>query len=148
MSCAILGLGTALPPTAVKQTDAVRIAAQICCRSGEQADLLPNLYRQTAIDTRHLAFDQDVIDDVLGGTTRSGSVFLPRGPAGDPGPTTRQRMEHYVARAGPLALRASRQALEHSGLAPAAVTHIVTVSCTGFSAPGVDVALIDRKSTR
>jgi predicted naringenin-chalcone synthase len=51
-------------------------------------------------------------------------------------------MKHYVEQAPPLALGASRQALEESGLAPTDITHIVTVSCTGFSAPGFDIALI------
>jgi predicted naringenin-chalcone synthase len=142
MSFAILGLGTALPGTAVPQMEAMRIARVIGCRTEEQAELLPGLYRQTAIDHRHLIFDRAVVEDVLYGTRTTGSVFLPRGTPDDPGPTTRQRMEHYVKGAGPLALRAAGQALAESGLVPAALTHLVTVSCTGFSAPGVDVELI------
>jgi predicted naringenin-chalcone synthase len=142
MSFAILGLGTALPATAIPQTEAMRLARRIGCHTAEQAELLPALYRQTAIDHRHLIFDRAIVDDVLHGTHASGSVFLPRGTEEDRGPTTRQRMEHYVRGAGPLALRAAEQALAQSGLAPAAVTHLVTVSCTGFSAPGVDFDLI------
>jgi predicted naringenin-chalcone synthase len=142
MSFAILGVGTALPATAVPQAEAMRIARMIGCRTEEQADLLPGLYRQTAIDRRHLSFDRAVVDDVLHGTHTTGSVFLPRGTSDDRGPTTRQRMEHYVRTAGPLALRAAGQALAHSGLAPDAITHLVTVSCTGFSAPGVDFELL------
>jgi prepilin-type processing-associated H-X9-DG protein len=41
-----------------------------------------------------------------------------------------------------LALRASRIALGDAGLAPGEITHLITVSCTGFRAPGVDVELI------
>jgi predicted naringenin-chalcone synthase len=51
-------------------------------------------------------------------------------------------MEVYRAEAVPLALRASRIALGQSGLAAGEVTHLVTVSCTGFAAPGVDFELI------
>jgi predicted naringenin-chalcone synthase len=51
-------------------------------------------------------------------------------------------MRHYVEHAGPLAVRAARQALDRSGLEPRRVTHLVTVSCTGFRAPGVDVEII------
>jgi predicted naringenin-chalcone synthase len=142
MSFAIRGMGTALPDTTVPQAEAMRIAQQIGCRTPEQAELLPGLYRQTAIDRRHLIFDRAVIDDVVHGTRTTGSVFLPRGTDDDSGPTTRQRMEHYVKGAGPLALQAAERALLQSGLAADAVTHLVTVSCTGFSAPGVDVELI------
>ncbi|HEX4141943.1 MAG TPA: type III polyketide synthase [Pirellulales bacterium] len=59
------------------------------------------------------------------------------------GPTTGQRMEFYRASAPPLALRASAAALAAAQTEPAAITHLVTVSCTGFFAPGIDVALIE-----
>src|SRR5947209_18077685 len=108
MSFAILGLGTAVPPTSVTPAEAVRVAERLCCRSAEQAELLPALYRQTGIRTRHFAFPQEVVTDVLEGTRTSGSVFLPQeDSAEDRGPTTGQRMLHYVREAGPLALQAA-----------------------------------------
>ena len=51
-------------------------------------------------------------------------------------------MDRYHREALPLATEACRKALAESGLAPAEITHLVTVSCTGFAAPGVDVGLI------
>jgi predicted naringenin-chalcone synthase len=51
-------------------------------------------------------------------------------------------MRHYLEHAPPLALRAARQALDDAALRPDLVTDLVTVSCTGFAAPGVDVTLI------
>ncbi|HEY1785585.1 MAG TPA: type III polyketide synthase [Pirellulales bacterium] len=59
------------------------------------------------------------------------------------GPTTGQRMEFYRAGAPPLALRASAAALAASKKEATTITHLVTVSCTGFFAPGIDVALIE-----
>ena len=41
-----------------------------------------------------------------------------------------------------MAVRAARTALEESGVDPTDLTHLVTVSCTGFQAPGVDIGLI------
>jgi predicted naringenin-chalcone synthase len=142
MSLAILGLGTALPSTSLTQAEAVRVAERLCCRSPEQATLLPSLYRQTGIAKRHLAFAQDVVDDILEGTRSSGSVFLPGDQADDPGPTTAQRMEQYVHQAGPLAAQAARKALDEAQVRPADLTHLVTVSCTGFHAPGFDIELV------
>jgi predicted naringenin-chalcone synthase len=142
MSFAILGMGTALPATRVGQDEAVRAAQAVCARTEKQAELLPVFYRLTGIQTRHLALDPAVVRDVLHGTRESGSVFLPTGAEDDHGPTTRQRMEHYAREAAPLALAAARQALERAGLEPGRVTHLVTVSCTGFQAPGVDRALL------
>ena len=80
--------------------------------------------------------------DMLDGTTHTGSPFLPTGDADDRGPTTAQRMQHYAELAPPLAVEAAAAALRSSGLRGADLTHLVTVSCTGFVAPGVDVALI------
>ncbi len=144
MNLALIGLGTALPSTAITQAEAVRIAERICCRTDGQADLLPALYHHSGIRNRHLAFSQEVMADVLQGTKQSGSVFLPRDGHDDPGPTTGQRMQHYVEEAGGLAILASRQALREAALDPRSLTHLVTVSCTGFRAPGVDIELIQK----
>jgi predicted naringenin-chalcone synthase len=142
MSLAIVNVGTALPGTVVRQADAMRIARALCCRTAEQATWLPAMYEGTGIETRHLVFDPELVRDVLDGTRHSGSVFLPRGTEDDRGPTTGQRLEHYARLAPPLALRAARAALDGSGVPAGRFTHLVTVSCTGFVAPGVDRALI------
>jgi predicted naringenin-chalcone synthase len=140
MSLAIVGLGTALPPTSVSAAESVQVARKICRPRPDEADHLPNLYRQSGISRRHLAFAPEIVSDILEGTEYSGSVFLPSGDR-ELGPTTAERMAHYDREAGPLALRAAREALERSGLRPKQVTHLITISCTGFNAPGVDVEL-------
>lgn len=60
----------------------------------------------------------------------------------DRGPSTGQRMQRYADLAPPLAADAARSALGDANLDPARVTHLVTCSCTGFFAPGVDIALV------
>jgi alpha-pyrone synthase len=142
MSFTILGLGTAVPATVIDQRDALRVAESLCCRTAEQATWLPSMYGHTGIERRHLTFGPEVVRDVLDGTAHTGSPFLPTGEPDDRGPTTAERMRHYVRAAGPLALRASRRALEQAEVGAGAVTHLITVSCTGFHAPGVDAELI------
>ena len=142
MTLAIVGLGTAVPTTVIDQDQALRIARSLCCRTAEQETWLPAMYGHTGIERRHLVLGGAVVRDVLDGTRHSESPFLPTGAPDDCGPTTRQRLEHYEAAAGPLALAAARGALAQGGRAARAVTHLVTVSCTGFRAPGVDVDLI------
>jgi predicted naringenin-chalcone synthase len=142
MSFAILGLGTALPATAVGPAETLRIARTVCPRSEEQATWLPAMHAGTGVVMRHSVLGADVVDDIVRGTRRSGSPYLPTGAPDDRGPTTAERMRHYAALAPPLALRAAAAALAESGLAPGALTHLVTVSCTGFAAPGVDRVLI------
>ena len=106
MSFAILGLGTALPPTRLSHADAERVARAMCCSTPEHAQLVAALYRQCGIASRHILFDEDVVRDVLEETRHTGSPYLPNGPE-YPGPTTRQRMQTYEEHALPLALRAA-----------------------------------------
>jgi predicted naringenin-chalcone synthase len=53
-------------------------------------------------------------------------------------------MELYCDGAGRLAFQSAKQALAGSGASASEITHLVTVSCTGFGAPGVDVELMRR----
>lgn len=142
MSFAILGLGTAVPPTRVTQDEAAGIARSLCCRTAEQETWLPLMYHHTGIQSRHLAFDRQVVEDMLHGTTHSQSIFLPNGRDDDRGPTTGQRMHVYAVEARPLAVNAAQLALSQTRLSASEITHLVTVSCTGMQAPGVDYELI------
>jgi predicted naringenin-chalcone synthase len=57
-------------------------------------------------------------------------------------PTTAQRMALYA----PEALKLSLQAIERLDIAleVSGITHLIIASCTGFSAPGLDLQLADR----
>jgi predicted naringenin-chalcone synthase len=142
MSLAILAFGTALPTTTISGPEGEAMARVLCYQDAERQSWLASLYKGIGIDKRHSGLSRQVIDDVLQGTRISGSFFLPENDPSDQGPTVSERMEIYKATAGPLALRAARQALDRSGRKPHDITHLVTVSCTGFAAPGVDVELI------
>lgn len=137
-----MGLGTALPDHVVPQPRAGEVARRLCCRTDEQAEVLPGLYRQSGIETRHLAIGAEVMDDILAGTKHSQSPFLPTGREDDWGPTTAARMQFYRREALPLAAAATQAALAAAAIPAEAITHLVTVSCTGFSAPGLDYGII------
>lgn len=142
MSLAIAAIGTALPRDCVSQEHACEVAKILCACDGGDTSIIPSLYRHTGIAARRMVIGKPVVDDVLAGSRASASPFLPALSSGDRGPTTAQRMEKYRSEAGPLAVEAARRALKESGLQPEEITHLVTVTCTGFSAPGVDLALI------
>lgn len=58
-------------------------------------------------------------------------------------PTTGQRNQHYVRHAPQLFIQAARRALEACpDLSPGDITHVITVSCTGFYNPGPDYQLV------
>jgi predicted naringenin-chalcone synthase len=57
-------------------------------------------------------------------------------------------MERFEADAPGLAHSAALAALEEAKLSPSEITHLVTVSCTGFFAPGLDTTLVDTLGLR
>jgi predicted naringenin-chalcone synthase len=142
MTFAILGMGTALPPTSIDRIEALRIARALCCRTEEQAAWLPSIYANSGVQSRRMVLGRALVDDLLQGTRRSGSEFLASGQSDDHGPTTGRRMRYYAELAPPLATQAAREALERSGVPARTLTHLVTVSCTGFLAPGLDWAVV------
>ncbi len=58
--------------------------------------------------------------------------------------STQQRMQAYAEHAGPLLAQACRNAIKNSDFEASAITHLVTISCTGFFSPGVDFEIIRR----
>jgi predicted naringenin-chalcone synthase len=130
MSLSILGVGTSVPPCALSQGRTAELASQVSGHSPAEAERLAFLYGLTGIRRRHVS----VLDE--GEAVPEPFVTCRNGP------TTGWRMDRYASSVPPIALKASRAALDDSGLAREAITHLVTVSCTGFVAPGFDIALI------
>lgn len=64
------------------------------------------------------------------------------------GPSTGERMQIFAAAAPELAVQSAELALIDSGVAAGEITHLVTVTCTGFFAPGIDITLINRLGLR
>jgi alpha-pyrone synthase len=143
MPFTILGLGTAVPNASIDQAEGQMVAEALCCETEEQATFIPAIYAGTGIARRYICLGRPVVEDIRNDTYLSGSPFLPTGEPGERGPTTRQRMEIYEREAPPLALKASANALSNAATLPSEITHLVTVSCTGFAAPGFDIALIN-----
>ena len=139
MPLTILGLGTAVPAPVTRQDDALTAARLLSDPAVAGAAWLGPVYERSGVKTRHQVLGEEFVADMVNGTRTSGSPYLP-GPDSR-GPRTACRMQLYAKHAPALALQAARRALEASGVSPAKVTHLVTVSCTGFVAPGVDLIL-------
>ena len=111
----------------------------------EKSRKLKFLYQQSGIRTRW-----SVIPDY----TRPAVEweFYPPTENLEPFPSLELRMELYRRHAKPLSLQAIRRCLEGAGDAgqewsggihPQEITHLITVSCTGMSAPGLDLELVE-----
>ncbi len=138
----ILGLGTALPAHFIEQSEAADIAGT--CLSGcagsanNPRTLVQAVYRRSGVRTRHSVV---LTSSTIESSATQDFYWTSDAPA-DLGPGTAARMERYEREAPPLAEEAVRTALQNAEVRPEQVTHLVTVSCSGFSAPGVDLHLI------
>ena len=142
MSLVIHGIGTAVPPHAVSADDGLRLARYLAGPDVRTSTWLIPVYANSGVSRRHQVIGGQVVKDIFQGTSVSRSPFLPTAANEGIGPTTGERMQAYAEEAGPLALQAASAALAESGFEPVSITHLVTVSCTGFIAPGIDLVLI------
>ena len=139
MSFRIAGVGTAVPHEMITQDDAARLAVELAGSSAGQTSTVQALYRRAGVRKRHSA----LITSSTNGRPATQSFFPVAVNADDRGPTTGDRMRCYEDVALDLATSAARTAFFDGDTAPGEIDHLVTVSCTGFSAPGVDVGLIE-----
>ena len=118
----LLGLGTATPETFFTQPESIERLARIWKLDAAAHRRFERIALNCGIERRHIVRPPEE------------AVRL----------TTGERMQAYAKAAPDLAATAAARALSSIDLDPGAVTDLVVVSCTGFSAPGVDVELVER----
>lgn len=139
MTVFVQAIGTAIPEYSVDQAEATEIAKKFLANGQGDEKALATLYRMTRVEQRHIA----LLDGPEGHEPRQ-TFYPPAAGPCDRGPMTRARMQQYAEHAPPLAATAAQKALKEAGLDADRVTHIITVSCTGFESPGIDMTLIKR----
>jgi predicted naringenin-chalcone synthase len=172
-SAAILGIGTAQPEHRMSQDEAVDLAHEICCRSESERRLVKVLYRKAGVKERATCVPHQIaakwFSDAMalvgseaelatasvngristaasaGGVLEGVEEIIGDEPSGPTylGPSTGERMRVYADAAPKLAVDCSTKALADAKSKAGEITHLVTVSCTGFFAPGLDLALIN-----
>lgn len=138
MSLQLDAIGTAVPAHFIAQRDAAGVAQTLCASSQGRQQVLTRLYQRSGVRTRHSV----VLEGSTNGLPARQAFYLPATSHDDSGPTTAERMGRYEESAAALGLSAAIDALAKAQTAAGEVTHLITVSCTGFQSPGVDVALV------
>ena len=118
----LVGLGLATPEPCFSQAEIAERLADLWGLTGQAAERWQRIVDGSKIDQRHSVLSVEAVM----------------------GLSTKQRMESYEQHAPPLAEDAVRRALANADINAQDVTDIVIVSCTGFSAPGLDISLIER----
>lgn len=133
---AILGIGTAVPPYQLEQTDASQRLADALADNPEAARWAKRIFKQSAVETRYTC-EPNLLEPA------AACRYVPSKSLHDT-PTTAERMDMYKVESVPLSLQAAAGALLDSRMKASEITHLITVSCTGLFLPGIDIALIDQ----
>jgi alkylresorcinol/alkylpyrone synthase len=131
----IISIGTAVPAYKHQQEDILPFMQRIYGLEKEAGRRLKFLYHQSGIGTRH-----SILPDYS--RKPDGWEFYPPTENLEPFPSLELRMLWYRKHAAPLSLQAIGRCLE-GRLEAREITHLITVSCTGMSAPGLDIELVE-----
>jgi predicted naringenin-chalcone synthase len=136
---AILGLGCAAPPPMAQETTLELLLALNEWTPAQRA-WITRVYMRSGIERRGVVLAGDDLHDL----ELLRRFYAPAKNPTDSGPTTAARMALYAEFAPPLAEAAAKRALADAETEPGGITHLITASCTGFFAPGLDAQLIGR----
>jgi len=130
----IISIGTAVPAHRHEQDDILRFMQMVYATNETDKRKMKFIYHQSGIDTRYSVipdYSRDIYD----------WKFYPQSENLEPFPSLEQRMMYYNKFAPALSVDAIRNCLDagHSH----EITHLITVSCTGMSAPGLDLQIME-----
>ncbi|MFT3705532.1 MAG: type III polyketide synthase [Agriterribacter sp.] len=131
----IISIGTAVPQYKHNQDDILRFMQQVYAADVTEQRKMKFLYHQSGIQKRH---------SVIGDYNKAPKdwKFYPQSENLEPFPSLEQRMTLYNKHAAPLSVDAIRNCID-GNIASSEITHLITVSCTGMSAPGLDLQIMD-----
>ncbi len=135
---ALVSLATAVPSFQHQQSDILQfMLQQYQFEQGEKGEKLSAFYQKSGISYRHSAVP-DFSTDLQQTTLFNDSTTIP---------TVQERLKIYRQTALPLAANAINKcwlpAIQQKD-----ISHLITVSCTGMSAPGLDIELMQQLELR
>lgn len=138
MTVYVRALETAVPPTLLIQTEARDVFAAQPGLTRLGSRLVSTCFDSAAIDTRYTAVQE---------LTRDSRADNPQFFDPDTGllrsPSTKARNDLFAAEATKLFIEAAHAAVANcAGIDPLDITHLITVSCTGFFNPGPDYKIV------
>lgn len=137
MSSIISAIGIATPSNCFSQMHIFDFMANATALSSADVSRLKKIYEASGIEQRY-----SVLADF--GKQKNDYTFFGNGDDLSPFPTTKQRSVIYEENARGLAVMAIENLLQKlAGYSLSSVTHLITVSCTGMYAPGLDIDLLE-----
>lgn len=123
---------TTVPEFSYRQQELRDRMKQIVPGGKKEKRIIHALYSKSGIDTRY-----SVVDDFR--TVTSHKLFF-NGQGATPG--TKSRNDTYIKEGRKLFVKTAEKLISGSAASPGDITHLITVSCTGFYSPGPDYDII------
>ncbi len=137
MEIAITAFGTANPQFKRSQMEVAELISESLRLKPAEKRILRSVYKSTGIQFRH-----SVLSDYC--KSPGELEFFPNDPTAD-FPTTATRMKIYKEEALTLAVQALEACFQTPNtISKSEVTHLITVSCTGMYAPGIDIEIVQK----
>ena len=131
----ITSIATATPPYRHEQKNILPFMQQVYAMNEADKRKMKFLYHQSGINTRY-----SVLPDY--GLVANDWLFYPATENLEPFPNLELRMEWYNKTASPLSVDAIEKCI-HNKIKKEKITHLITASCTGMSAPGLDLQIME-----
>lgn len=133
----IQAIGTAVPDNKISQAAHYAILAEANNMSREAQLLMRRIYTKSGIEHRY-----SVLPEFAYADNEANKLFHPSGTF--PSTPVSARMHIFEQYAAKLCTGAAKDCFRQlPGLQPADVTHLITFSCTGMYAPGLDIELVE-----
>ncbi len=132
----IISIGTANPVNRHEQSDILDFMQMVYAFSDTDRRKLKFLYQHSGISTRY-----SVVPDYS--LSLKDWQFFPKGENLEPLPPVELRMKWFNKHAPDISVQAIRHSIEGK-ITSDEITHLITVSCTGMSAPGLDLMIIEQ----
>lgn len=138
MTSSIIAIGTAVPKNQIPQHRVVEFMAKAHGMKGRDLTRLRALYRATGIENRYSAIGDYATDNI------ADRHFYPADEGLEPFPTTKERSDFYQKEAIKLSMDSVNDCLANTSVGLDEITHLITISCTGMYAPGLDIDLVNQ----
>ena len=131
----IVSISTAVPSYKHPQNDILKFMQNVYAMNETEKRKLKFLYHQSAIETRY-----SVLPDYS--LNANEWQFYPASENLEPFPGLELRMDWYNKSAPALSINAIEKCIAEK-IKRDEITHLITVSCTGMSAPGLDLQIME-----
>ncbi|MEP7165385.1 MAG: type III polyketide synthase [Ferruginibacter sp.] len=131
----IVSIATGVPLYKHKQEELFNFAEKVYCKDEAEKRKLRFLYQHSGIDHRY-----SVVPDYS--VHASERTFFPPAADLEPFPSIECRMKIFHKHAAQLSVKTIEDCIKGK-ISKEEITHLITVSCTGLSAPGIDLQVME-----